>query len=783
MSVSDILSTLTILIKLGIEIKDRLDSLNQATDDLLLLAANLQVLLKVFEEPENEDIIKNHSSEIVTMLDILQGIAQLCTSFAKELGVEIAGATTVSQKTGMNGKKFAKRVWTFSRIPGLLAEIRHKAEQLHNMSSTLSISFLSDVRKHQRKSSGKETLRSPIAQNTTLHENLQDLDLSTDFASIDRMVGKLLNECKHLQRRLQEATLFPDTAIVEGYQAQNPEGASFWKDRFQKGELNASALRYETFYVSWARFIHEVETSFILKKIPTGIFKTENLDLVRLQGSRYSINQSGTRRLSTIRPLWLPALRSALDPLHKGYVKPQDYFKLIHDSSLSDTLRSLTLESAGFGTLVECERASGDLALPAAIESPSDHIGWISAQIVAVPTPDELGIVTGREVMESSSDALFAYFNETAGDVHVYVRYLQTGQIERKSLLKQVRPIGGISVGAALSIRHDLDSGDHAWSRDLHVTEFKACYGGEYIISACVGLASVVFSTKPLKTSCDNMLHSNDNFSSPAAPEFDYTLLGPSKAFIQPPKVGEKVQIEYDGFWYDSKVTVVDGDEIEFVGWDNLPNEGETNIAQALDGGEADERDDSSLFFPEEQLTQLGKGSRRLWRPWRRNMIRYDVRPYRCLHVGDTIEAPVMYPDFRFHYHVTDNSQLYLPARIVDVQGDQYVIEFSPELSVHGWWPGRIPKGQNINLVPGSGVMVENPFDFNRVTLGMDLVRPFIAGPRPVLGVQSAKPFGWSSFQGVHLCELDDLLEDSLWNNDRDSEREGGQRSRSPFPI
>ena len=303
------------------------------------------------------------------------------------------------------------------------------------------------------------------------------------------------------------------------------------------------SLSQQTFYVSWARFVHEVETSFVLKMIPTGIFETGNLNHVRLQRSRYSINQSGTRRLSTIRPLWLPALRSALDPLHKGYVKPRDYFKLIHDSSLSATLRSLALESAGYGTLVECERASGDLALPAAIESPSDHIGWISAQIVAVPTPDELGIVTGREVMESSSDALFAYFNETAGDVHVYVRYLQTGQIERKSLSKQVRPIGGISVGAALSIRHELDSGDYAWSCDLHITEFKACYGGEYIIAACVGSTSVVFSTRPLKTSFDKMLHGNDNTSSSAIPEFDYTLLGSSKVFIQPPKVGEKVQV------------------------------------------------------------------------------------------------------------------------------------------------------------------------------------------------------------------------------------------------
>jgi hypothetical protein len=299
----------------------------------------------------------------------------------------------------------------------------------------------------------------------------------------------------------------------------------------------------QTFYVSWARFVHEVETCFVLKMMPTGIFETGNIDRVRLQGSRYSIDQSGTRLLSTIRPLWLPALRCALDPLHKGYVKPEDYFKLIHDCSLSDILRRLALESAGYGTLVECERASGDLALPAAIESPSGHIGWISAQIVAVPTPDELGIVTVRDGRESSSDALLAYVNGTVGDVHVYVRYLQTGQIERKSLSKQVRPVGGISIGAALSIRHKLESGDHTWSCDLRITEFKACQGGEYLITACDDSTSVEFCTRPLKPSSDIMLDGNDNSLSFAISEFDYTLLGPSKVFIHPPKVGEKVQV------------------------------------------------------------------------------------------------------------------------------------------------------------------------------------------------------------------------------------------------
>jgi hypothetical protein len=133
-----------------------------------------------------------------------------------------------------------------------------------------------------------------------------------------------------------------------------------------------------------------------------------------------------------------------------------------------------------------------------------------------------------------------------------------------------------------------------------------------------------------------------------------------------------------------------------------------------------------------------------------------------------------MYPDFRFHYHDINNSQLYLPARIVDVQGDQYVIEFSPAFSVHSWWPGRIPQGEEVDLGPGSDIKLKNPFDFNRVAVAMDLVRPSIDGPRPTLGVQSAKPSAWSSFQGIHLCELEDLLERSLWNKDRDDERAGG---------
>ncbi|UKZ74035.1 hypothetical protein TrVFT333_001689 [Trichoderma virens FT-333] len=725
----DILSTLSYLIKLGLEIKARLDSLDQAAEDLGLLTANLK---------------------------LLQGIARSCTEWAKALDTDLAGAKSASEKA----KRIFRRMWTFGTIPDLLAEIQRKAEQLQKIYNAVQALLLQDIRTQQERATGKEIVKSTSAVgNSAINERLLSVDLSSDFASIDQMVGSLMRECKHLQQRLQEAILFPDTSAIQQYQAQNPEGASFWKDRFQKDELSASTLRYETLYVSWARFVHEVEMSFVLKKIPTGIAEDGDIDVRHKQGSTYRIDQSGTRRLSTIRPLWLPALRFALDPLHKGYVKPQDYFNLLHDSSLSDTLRRLALENAGYGILVECERAAGDLALPVALETPSDHVGWITAQIVAVPTPEELGIVDEREVLKSSSDAVFACLNNTTQDIHVYVRYLQTGQIERKSLSKQVRPIGGISTGAALSIRYELESGGHAWSSDLRITEFKACYGGQYVITAGADSSATVFSTRPLKDSFDKMLRDDDDSSRATIPEFDCTLLGPSKVFANPPKVGEKVQIEYDGLWYDARVTAVDGDEIEYIDWDSLPIQALSITTKIQDDSQEDESDGGSFFFPEEQLTQLGKGTRRLWRPWGRSIIKYDIRPYRCFHIGDTIEAPVMYPDFRFHYHVTDNSQLYFPARIVDVQGDQYVVEFSPALSVHGWWPGRMPKGEQVDLMPGSGIKVENPFDFNRVTLNMDRVRPF-SGGHDRFWVPSQR----SHLDGVHSRAFNSPILSSFWS-------------------
>ncbi len=246
MSGSDIVSTLSLLIKVGSEIKTRLESFKHAAEDLQLLNSNLILVKKVFENPVNVDIMKTHQTEFVTILDVVQSIGQTCTKCAKALDVDLAGTTTASKNTGERGRKYFQRVRVFSKIPDLLAELKRKTEQLQNVYSAVSLTILNDIREQKERASGKETIEStPVVKKQILHENMLELNLSTDFASIDQMVGNLMRECKHLHQRLQEATLIPDMSAVKDYKTQNPEGASFWKDRFQKDELSASALRYE----------------------------------------------------------------------------------------------------------------------------------------------------------------------------------------------------------------------------------------------------------------------------------------------------------------------------------------------------------------------------------------------------------------------------------------------------------------------------------------------------------------------------------------------------------
>jgi hypothetical protein len=169
------------------------------------------------------------------------------------------------------------------------------------------------------------------------------------------------------------------------------------------------------------------------------------------------------------------------------------------------------------------------------------------------------------------------------------------------------------------------------------------------------------------------------------------------------------------------------------------------------------------MGFTDDQLTTLEKGESKIWCPWTRGVSNSDIRPYRCLHVGDLVEVPVTYPDYLFRYYDLEESQLYLPARIIDVQDDQYLVKFSPAVIAYNWWPGR--SSSEFPREPGAKETVKNPFVETQVTVSMDRVRPYAAGisSHPVLGTQSIRPQSWSAFQGIQYTDLQQFDENILW--------------------
>lgn len=244
MSAPEILSTLDVLIKLGSEIQSRLASIPRAVEDLKMLDTQLRLFVSMFQNPENKDIPL--MSEFLIIPRVLESIADLCTKCAKALDIDlVAGATNAANTANATsatitepyGKKLVRRIRAFYIIPGVLAEIQRKADQLHKIYTTISSVILhSMATTHQGQT---------IVSQTAVQEKLLHLDVSTGSVNIDQMVGGLITECKHLRQRLQEAILLPDASSVQDYELLNPEGASFWRDRFHKDELDASAFRYE----------------------------------------------------------------------------------------------------------------------------------------------------------------------------------------------------------------------------------------------------------------------------------------------------------------------------------------------------------------------------------------------------------------------------------------------------------------------------------------------------------------------------------------------------------
>lgn len=199
----DIISTLTININLGLDIKARIESLNQAAEEFNLLNTKLRLLCKLFEDPGNDDIITTHLSEISMFENTVQSILQSYTKCAKALRVEIPATDTATTKPEARGMKYFKRAFRGAKglyiSHDLLHEIQRRAEQLEKVYSAMSIMLLSDIRTQQRRSSESGIIEStPVAKNPTIHEHLLEVGLSTEFASIDLMVGNLMKECKLL---------------------------------------------------------------------------------------------------------------------------------------------------------------------------------------------------------------------------------------------------------------------------------------------------------------------------------------------------------------------------------------------------------------------------------------------------------------------------------------------------------------------------------------------------------------------------------------------------------
>jgi hypothetical protein len=118
MSVGDILGIVTVLIKVGVDLYNRIDSIKQSPSELQLFTDQLEVLLKVLKECENG--IKADSSGFTRMLNRMKSIQESYNKCTRILGVDPAGTIAATQKTAIDGRSFTKRVVIFARIPSIL---------------------------------------------------------------------------------------------------------------------------------------------------------------------------------------------------------------------------------------------------------------------------------------------------------------------------------------------------------------------------------------------------------------------------------------------------------------------------------------------------------------------------------------------------------------------------------------------------------------------------------------------------------------------------------------
>ncbi|KAI8896588.1 hypothetical protein BC833DRAFT_650286 [Globomyces pollinis-pini] len=212
------------------------------------------------------------------------------------------------------------------------------------------------------------------------------------------------------------------------------------------------------------------------------------------------------------------------------------------------------------------------------------------------------------------------------------VQYLQSGQTERKR--NGLWCAGGFALDASISIQESR----HSWT-DSVIKTLKVTPEGYVINDKLIPIPSnpTVFTS--------------------------HVTLGFSKEFITTPKVGQLVQCKRSDSsnWIDA---VYKGPEV----YEFLDGSVTDTDAASQSTSEIESTDENDIFggmgFLEDQ-----------------NHTTLKVRPYKCLDIGDTVEAPLSWEAYNNKEFGITDSQVMTLARIVDVQGDKFGIRYIGDAS------------------------------------------------------------------------------------------------------
>ncbi|KAJ3127201.1 hypothetical protein HK098_006653 [Nowakowskiella sp. JEL0407] len=578
-----------------------------------------------------------------------------------------------------------------------------------------------------------------------------------EMSAMDSVLGetvKLLlrsmnEKCDELEKKLQRYSLvsekdFDDVEREKEtiMKAIRRENYSVWRT-IHPEQITIEDLPYEKYFPSWARVVCVLENKVLpqtIRRLPIDQLDAENIDL------------------ESWRFLWVPALREILDPFSNGFVHVSEFNDWVGDRSLSEALSQLILLSSGYQTVVETKMLRWDKSLHPDIESPAHTYGWMSmCKVDRCALPSSFCIFNMEEISDLAQKADMSIFASCPSAV-VELTFLSTGQRQLRNLSEYLRPLWGIRLGAQISIK-SLEG----WSETYTISEYLALPGGSYSVTAIHSMSpkkpEVTFRTRPILKPSE--VHETlrellgDTFT-------EFHLLGSSDVFWEKPNMGQKIQVIVNDVWEDYRVvgfksySTEDDDALVLCEkWNRTDRDVDDN--PSLD-------DDSMGFDNFENLaaTDSAATSGILWNPSHKN-FKFNIRPYRCLDVGDAVEVPVIHEDCFCKVHDLETSQLYVPGRIASIDNDMYEIEFPPRVMAFLWWPGN-PNNPHLKT-SYKDALSKSRVSGRRIFVHSDRVRPQSLGPQPILGTSSSISSDIKIYQGSRSVGPIKALERMSWKS------------------